>query len=41
MSTATNGTAPAPAADPLANFPHIPVGNSMGAWLIGTAITFL
>ncbi|KAM5539866.1 hypothetical protein V8D89_006369 [Ganoderma adspersum] len=39
MSTATNGTAPP--ADPLANFPHIPVGNSMGAWLIGTAITFL
>ena len=38
MSTATNGTA---AADPLANFPHIPVANTMGAWLLGTAVTFL
>ncbi|KAM5539865.1 hypothetical protein V8D89_006368 [Ganoderma adspersum] len=39
MATPTNGTA-APA-DPLANFPRIPVYNTLGAWIIGVSASIL
>ena len=36
MSTATNGSNPV-----VESFPHIPVANTLGAWLIAVAGTFL